>query len=32
VTLLVTLLGLALTVSLLRVERFVDRLLNRGKR
>jgi ABC-type spermidine/putrescine transport system permease subunit II len=31
VTMLLTLLGLALTVSLLRVERFVDRLLSRAK-
>lgn len=31
VTMLLTLLGLALTASLLRVERFVDRLLSRGK-
>lgn len=31
VTRLLTLLGLALTASLLRVERFVDRLLSRGK-
>jgi putative spermidine/putrescine transport system permease protein len=32
VTMLLTLLGLALTASLLRVEGFVDRLLSRGKR
>lgn len=31
VTMLLTLLGLVLTASLLRVERFVDRLLSRGK-
>jgi putative spermidine/putrescine transport system permease protein len=30
-TMLLTLLGLVLTVSLLRMERFVDRLLSRGK-
>jgi ABC-type spermidine/putrescine transport system permease subunit II len=32
VTMALTLLGLALTASLLRLERFVDRLLSRGKR